>query len=262
MQTLVIPLLEEHIRFFRKFGYVAVPDVLSPDELGRIRAAVDDAQTRRFDSLHDGTGRDTNYDAVFHQKCNLWQVHEGIRAYTLAPKIAEMALRLLDVNGVRVFHDQTLVKQPGGAKPTPFHQDLSYWPIQEDQAITTWTALDDVDERNSCLLYVPGSHTWGRFGGNDFTTPRDVSDLAPEHDKEVEIVPVPCAAGTVLFHHGLTFHGSTPNVTDRARRAMVIHYMADGVHYTGLEHFATDHAGLEVGDPMTSDDHFPLTARR
>jgi ectoine hydroxylase-related dioxygenase (phytanoyl-CoA dioxygenase family) len=265
MQTqMKTPLTEEHVRFFREQGYVVVPDALSAEELSRIRAAVDDASERRFDSQHDGTGRDPRYDAVFHQKCNLWQVHEGIREYTLSPKIAEMARTLLGVDGVRVFHDQTLVKQPGGAKPTPFHQDLSYWPIEENLAITSWTALDDVNEQNSCLLYVPKSHTWGRFGFNDFTTPRSVAemvrDFAPQYDKDVEIVPIPCSAGSVLFHHGLTFHGSTPNVTDRARRAMVIHYMADGVHYTGLDHFATNLANLSVGDPLTDDALFPLTA--
>jgi ectoine hydroxylase-related dioxygenase (phytanoyl-CoA dioxygenase family) len=254
------PLNEEQVQFYRENGYLVVPNVLSPEELANIREAVDDAYSRRYESAHDNTGRDERYDAVFHQKVNLWQVHEGIRRHTFDKRIAAMARQLLDVPALRLWHDQTLVKQPGAPTPTPFHQDLPYWPMVDEPAITAWTALDDVDEPNSCMQYVPGSHTWGRYPGNDFTDPDEVAKIATDHADECVAVSAPVPAGSVIFHHSLTFHGATANVTDKARRAMIIHYMADGMRFNGKGHLVPCLHSLQPGDAMNDDEIWPVLA--
>ena len=255
------PLSEQDVQFYRENGYVPVHNVLTPEELAGIRAAVDDAYSQKYSSEHDNTGRDPRYDAVFHQKVNLWQIHEGIRKHTFNERIAAMARQLLDVPALRVWHDQTLVKPPGAPMPTPFHQDLPYWPMADEPAITAWTALDDVDESNSCMQYVPKSQRWGKYPGNDFTAPSDLAAMAPDHADECVAVSAPVPAGSVIFHHSLTFHGATPNVSDKSRRAMIIHYMADGMRFNGSGHMVTALTSLKPGDPMEDDDLWPIVAR-
>ncbi|HEY3269522.1 MAG TPA: phytanoyl-CoA dioxygenase family protein [Armatimonadota bacterium] len=250
----------EEARFYSRAGYLVKPNVLTAEELASLRQAVDEASATRYDVAHDGTGRDARYDAVFHQKVNLWQVHPGIRRHTFTPRIAEMARVLMGVRAVRLWHDQLLVKQPGQPTPTPFHQDLTYWPMEQDLAMTAWTALDDVDESNSCMQYIPGSHQWGVYDAVDFMSPQGVAEVAKGHEADCVAVSAPVPAGSVIFHHSLTFHGATANVTDRPRRAMIIHYQADGVTFNGRAHIVSDVAGLTKGEPIAGHGLWPILA--
>ena len=45
--------------------------------------------------------------------------------------LAEVAGRLMGARRVRFFYDQVFVKEPGSVSPTPWHQDLPYWPLRE-----------------------------------------------------------------------------------------------------------------------------------
>ena len=65
-----------------------------------------------------------------------------------APRFAEVAARLLGVEGVRLYHDQGLFKEPGGG-PTPWHQDGYYWPLDTERTITLWMPLVDVPPRSA-----------------------------------------------------------------------------------------------------------------
>jgi ectoine hydroxylase-related dioxygenase (phytanoyl-CoA dioxygenase family) len=256
-----VTLTEDQLHFYREQGYLIVPDVWTPNELESIRSAVDEAYVMRFDNAHDSVGSNPQYDQVFQQKVNLWQVHEGIRRHTFSPKLAELARQITGADAIRLWHDQTLVKQPGGNLPTPYHQDLTYWPMIQDGALTAWTALDDVNERNACLRYVPGSHKWGMFEGVDFTDPKDVPEIVGDHADEVREALAVMSAGSVVFHHCLTFHGATANVTDKPRRAMIVHYHPDGTQYNGKPHIVSDGRGLSLGDPLSDDEMWPILAR-
>ena len=44
------------------------------------------------------------------------------------------------VEGVRLYHDQALNKEPGGGY-TPWHCDAYYWPVQSDKIVTAWVPL-------------------------------------------------------------------------------------------------------------------------
>ena len=44
---------------------------------------------------------------------------------------------------------------------TGWHTDQPYWPII-GPVITTWIALDYVDDENGALEFIPGSHRWGK----------------------------------------------------------------------------------------------------
>ncbi len=75
----------------------------------------------------------------------------------LDPRIGRMAAELAGVDGVRVWHDQALIKRPY-ANPTAFHLDAPYWSFTSRDAISIWIALDDATEANGCLYFFPGSH--------------------------------------------------------------------------------------------------------
>src|SRR5208283_1432214 len=86
--------------------------------------------------------RDT-YGKAFLKGMNLWVKDEGVKQFVLARRFAKLAAQLLGVDGVRVYHDQALLKEPGGGL-TPWHQDQHYWPLATDKTITMWMPLADV----------------------------------------------------------------------------------------------------------------------
>jgi ectoine hydroxylase-related dioxygenase (phytanoyl-CoA dioxygenase family) len=252
------PLTDEQIAFFRENGFVQLDHVLSAEELAALRAAADEVLRRRYDSRVETSAANPEYEKVFVQKVNLWRVHEGIRRYVLNPRLAEIARRLIGTSRIRLWHDHLLTKMPGDSKPSPWHQDRPYWPMNGYDQLSCWMALDDVDERNGCMQFIPGSHLWGELEPVNLVNPQDIFALVP--DKPVKPAYIArMKAGSCTFHHGLTFHYASANQTDRPRRAMVTIYMADGTTYNGKPHVVTDGLGLQLGAPLVGE-LFPVLA--
>jgi phytanoyl-CoA hydroxylase len=255
------PLTDEQIQFYRQNGYVKLEDVLSLEELEGLRRSVDEVRQKKFNSSIEVSADKPEYEKVFVQKVNVWRVHEGIRAYTFNPKIADIARRLVGVERIRLWHDQILVKMPGDSKHTEWHQDYPYWPMNEMGQLSCWMALDDVDEDNGCMQFIPGSQRWGALDPIELDNPQDIFNMVPEKEiKELTPVPVPLKAGSCTFHNALTFHYAGPNRTERPRRAMVTIFMPDGVVYNGKPHVVTDSLDLEVGKPLAGH-MFPILAQ-
>ena len=245
------PISEEQRRFYQENGYIQLFNVLSEEELERLRAALEDVMQVRLDRQHDMTGNEI-MDKIFLQKVNLWQAHAGIRQYTFSHKIADIARQLSGARKIRLWHDHALVKMPGDSKPSAWHQDHPYWPMQETGAFSCWMALDDVNEKNGCMAFVPGTHKLGRLEPIRLGDPQGLFALvppdAPVREFKAQFQPMP--AGSCTFHDGLTFHYAGPNTTDRQRRAFITIYMPDEIHYNGASHIVTDDLGLRVGDPL------------
>jgi len=65
--------------------------------------------------------------------------------------------------------------------------------------------------------------------------------------------------GGCTFHHGLTIHGNSPNITDEPRVVLAIIYMPDGITYLRKPHVVTDPLNLREGQPL-SGEAFPILA--
>lgn len=257
------PLTEEQIAFYQENGFIQLDGVLTPEELEAVRQAVDEAVTQPLKyAIHNSAGR-SDYEKVFVQKVNLWRDHEGVREFVHSSRLAEIARRLARARAVRLWHDHALIKMPGNdSRPSPWHQDLPYWPMNEEGALSCWMALDDVDETNGCMSFIPKSHRVGRLPGINLVTPQDIfSMIPPEKQNVIEKQPYVARmrAGSCTFHNGLTFHYAPPNRSERPRRAMIIIYMIDGTTYNGKRHICTDPLNLEIGAPLEGD-FFPLLA--
>lgn len=249
-ERLVDPALVEA---FQRDGFVVVPDLLTPDEVARYDEAVTAAV--RFRTRDDDVPLEqkSRYQQSFIQCMNLWEDHPEVRPLTFHPKLARAAAELLQVDAIRVWHDQALYKQAGG-RPTDAHQDHPYWPIKETSSVTAWIPFQGSTLANGALGYLPGTHAIGlrRFVNIFFGEPRDI--LSDPEVAGIEPVFLEVPAGSVAYHHGLTVHLAKPNTTDRDRAVHTVIYFPDG-HTRGYPHphFAVDRAGIEVGEPIDSD---------
>lgn len=248
---------EDQISFYRDNGFVQINDVISSEELTELRDALEEALANSAQqSVQTSDSKDLYY-RVLNQRVNTWRDHGIMAKYVLHSRFAEFAKALSGAGGIRLFHDHALLKMPGDSKPTPWHQDLPYWPMKTldgpvwSGPLSIWIALDDVDEHNGCMMFVPTSHTIGKLTGIDLVHPQDIFEYAKESNvSERQPVIVPMKAGSCTFHNGLTFHYAHANVTSRPRRALAIIYMPDGTIYTGTNHVVTDNTGQIAESPF------------
>lgn len=114
-------------------------------------------------------------------------------------------------------------KPPQTSKPTPPHQDGYYFMIQPCNAVTMWFALDEVDEENGCVRYVPGSQRQPMRKHSRTTTlgfSQGIAEYPTPSDSEREIA-IPASPGDLLVHHAMTIHRADANRSaDRSRRSL------------------------------------------
>jgi ectoine hydroxylase-related dioxygenase (phytanoyl-CoA dioxygenase family) len=239
---------------FRRDGFVVVPDLLRADELRAFGAAVDEGVARR--SRHDtrAVAEKTPYEQSFVQCQNLWEDCAEVRPLTFHPALAETAARLLGVGAVRLWHDQALYKEAGGRETDP-HQDHPYWPIVESDTVTAWIPFDGSTLESGAMGYLPGSHRLGVREFVDIFTGSGEDPLTRRELREMEPTFVEVPAGSVAFHHGLTFHLAKPNLTGTVRRVHTVIYFADGsTRGAGrFPHPSVERAGIAMGAVIASD---------
>lgn len=263
MNTLLSP---EQIATYQENGFIVIDNFLTDNELQQWRTYVDEAIEQRADrKLADGRMRDGDayYDKVFVQRINLWQDHDGMRELMHDKHLGKMAATLAGVDGIRIWHDQALVKMPWG-NPTGWHLDNPYWSFSSRNAISIWVALDDATLHNGCLYFIPGSHKTATYDNTDIG--QNIGDLFEVYTDWAtqEAIPAPMKAGSCSFHNGLVAHGAGANMTPGKRRAMTCAYMPDGSTFNGTQNILPPEyfASLTVGDTLDNNDLNPLIYHR
>lgn len=254
-------LASETVHMYEENGFVQVDDVLDAQDISDLKEYMEEAMSTKGDrSLHTDKHKG-NYYKVLNQKVNVWRDHGGIAQFSFHPKLAQMAMELSKAKGIQLFHDHALWKMPQDSKPTPWHQDFPYWPMNENGALSIWIPLDDVDEQNGCMMFVPGSHKAGKLRGIDLVNPENILDQIRGTEIETtKPIKVPLKAGSCTFHHGLTFHYAHSNQTEHPRRVLALIYMPVGTTYNGKPHAVTDGLNLVKNEPIRGG-LFPVLTR-
>lgn len=249
------PLLAQRvIDEFDANGFVVTEKTLSNDELDTFGSAVDAAVQRRTADDHRSLDEKSSYEQSFIQCMRLWETDPDVQPLTFHPALAQAAAELLGVESVRLWQDQALYKEPGG-RITDAHQDAPFWPVGTAPMITAWIPFDGSSAAQGSTGYVPGSHKLGPLKRVNLTRTTEAYDiLADPLLADSEPVHLEAAKGSVVWHHGLTVHNATPNVTDKVRRVFTVVYLADGFPRTEpWPSFPLDRAGVAVGESMGGD---------
>jgi ectoine hydroxylase-related dioxygenase (phytanoyl-CoA dioxygenase family) len=263
MNTTLTP---EQIQSYRTNGFVAHRQFLAPAEVAELKQAVLDSVTEMNRKRQKVAGGDTDikeednhYAKVFTQRLNLWRINPTVKRYMLHPDLGRMMCQLEDVKGYRVWHDQTLIKEPFG-NPTAWHLDNPYWSFYSRHAISIWIALEDATYENGCMWFIPGSLA---LASNDNSgIGYNMADLFKIYPKMAEIDPigVPMKAGDCSFHNGLVAHGAGANMTRGRRIAMTCAYMPVGSTFNGQRNVLPKSyfESLKKGDLLANDDWNPV----
>ena len=218
---------QQQIDQFQRDGHILLRGVATAGEVAGYRPVILAARDRLGPEPTPLDQRDT-YGKAFLKGMNLWAADAGVRGFVLARRFAKIAADLLGVDGVRVYHDQALLKEPGGGM-TPWHQDQHYWPLDTDKTITMWMPLVDIAPDMGTMRFASGSHRERYLGdipiGDE--SERTFDEFIRSRGFSVAATPS-MQAGDATFHYGWTLHGAAANSTDRTREAMTIIWFADG----------------------------------
>jgi ectoine hydroxylase-related dioxygenase (phytanoyl-CoA dioxygenase family) len=221
------PISPEQARRFREDGHILLRGLATREETEAYLPVILDARDRFGPQATPLAERDT-YGKAFLKGSNLWEHDTAAARFVLARRFAKVAADLLGVSGVRIYHDQALIKEAGGG-PTPWHQDQHYWPLATDDTITMWMPLVDVSPEMGTMHFASGSHRAGYLGDMRISDASEAWFAEYVRERGLPVSPpADMRAGDATFHYGWTLHGAPGNRTDRTRIVMTVIWHADG----------------------------------
>ncbi len=226
---------EDDVAFFHENGYLAGVRILTDEQVDLLRGELaeltqpDHPGHHLFHEFHSNESPDPS-QILFHA-LGAWRIAPGFHDMLWNPAWTVPASQLLR-GAVRFWHDQLFCKPAEDGGVVAWHQDYSYWTRTKPMThLTCWIGLDDANEENGCLRYIPGSHEWELLPVTGLAGDMDAIQqvLTDEQKAAFQPVSIELKKGEASFHHPLLVHGSYENRSERPRRATVINAFRDGV---------------------------------
>jgi len=213
----------EQVAHYQHYRYIKLKEVLNEETLNFFNKAI----TERVHLMNENTTpleERSTYGKAFLQLFNLWQEDEVIKQLIFSKRLGKLASDLMQVEGVRLYHDQALFKEGGGGI-TPWHADQYYWPLETDKTITAWIPLQETPLELGPLEFSAGSHEI--VEGRELEIGDESEVLIQQKLKITDFKHViePFDAGEISFHSGWVFHRAGANTTHEMRKVMTIIYM-------------------------------------
>jgi hypothetical protein len=221
---------------FGREGFLTFPQLASADTVASLGEVYDAMLEGRIDV----SATDHPLGLLTRQIMMPRAYHDIFRANAALDAGREIAKALLRTDDPRPVFDMLIYKEPGQAAETPWHQDFSYTEmphapagahIPADEVVQFWLALDDVDEENGCMHFVPGAHRRPMLehyvaGGPADYSQRLLAIRDPEKILDLgSAVACPLRAGGATVHNYGTPHYTSGNRTrDRRRRAYIFNF--------------------------------------
>ncbi|TPV35358.1 phytanoyl-CoA dioxygenase family protein [Paucihalobacter ruber] len=213
----------EQIDFYHQNRYIKLKNVLDAETLNHFNLAIS-KKVNELNKEYQPLEERSTYGKAFLQLFNLWEQDKAIKELIFSKRLAKIASDLMQIEGVRLYHDQALFKEAGGGI-TPWHADQHYWPLSTDKTITAWIPLQATPLEMGPLEFSAGSH--------EILEGRELSigdDSEVQIEKRLKVtdykhVIEPFDAGEISYHSGWVFHRAGANTTNQMRKVMTIIYM-------------------------------------
>src|SRR6476469_7963736 len=206
---------------FDRDGYLFFPGLFSPEETRTLTEAVPELYSRR-DAFNV---REKGSDAV----------RTNFAAHLVSEPFARLALHQFKINGKMAFEGDVW----------QWHQDYGTW-LNDDQmpterAMNVAIFLDDVNEYNGPLMFIPGSHKKGVVDARHDLTTTSYPLWTVDNDliaqlvtraggKDGGIVSPKGPAGSMILFHSCLVHASTSNLSPWNRVSVYLSLCAVSNH--------------------------------
>jgi ectoine hydroxylase len=238
MDHSIMKLTAHEITAYKRDGYLVQDQALSEEATDLLLARTMSFQAQTYPG--HVLEKDGKTYRAFHG-CHLYD--DAYKELIRAPQFLEPAQQLLD-DHVYIHQLKVNVKQAFSGEMWPWHQDYIYW-RNEDNIPTSNIAsvmifLDDVDQFNGPLFFIPGSH---EIGCVDAPKAEDAPEgwqgnvsAALTYQIDGPLVTRLVASGglfaatgkkgTAVWFHGNLVHASPPNISPHNRRIAILTYNA------------------------------------
>jgi ectoine hydroxylase-related dioxygenase (phytanoyl-CoA dioxygenase family) len=191
---------EADLAALQRDGYVILPDLLTPAELGEIRDAVAPLLDRHGRNGFEGRLTQRVYSVLNKTRtCDRIADHPRVLALLDRLFLPNYLLSMLQVINILPGEQAQLL-----------HTDDGFYPLPRPRAAlgaaTIW-AIDDFTADNGATDILPGSHLWGQ--------------RTPE---ETQRKPVVMKAGSCVFFLSTLWHGGGANRSAAPRLAVTAQY--------------------------------------
>lgn len=249
-------LSQEQIAFYKKNKFIKLKQVLDEKTVAHFNEII----TKKVEELNTISlplEKRSTYGKAFLQLMNLWVEDEEIKRLVFSKRIAQIATELMEVEGVRLYHDQALYKEAGGGI-TPWHADQYYWPLSSDKTITAWIPLQATPLEMGPLEFSAGSHQI--LEGRDLAIGDESEKIIHQRLRVTDFPHIIEAfdVGEVSFHSGWIFHRAGANTTTATRKVITIIYMDKDMKLKKPENAGQQNdwdtwcPGAEIGEVIAS----------
>lgn len=227
-------LSQEQLNFWDDNGFLLLSGHLKPTQVREI-----EQWTQTLSDLPETPGKWMKYfersssDRAKRLLCrveNFIPYHPGFEAF-LSDDVKIGILSELMREKAVLFKEKINFKLPGGAG-FKHHQDApAFTTFNQHYHITMMVAVDPSTVENGCLEVLPGRHREGILPQDaDGTLRQDLIDAA-------DWVPVVMQPGDILLFDSYLPHGSAPNRSAAARRALYVTYNRESEGSRRTEYF-------------------------
>ena len=189
-------------------GYLALPELMSPDLLRALRDRVEEL----FAEEGAQSGSEFKQEPGARRLANLVNKGRIFEDVIVTPAVLECMAHVLGPQ-FKLSSVNVRSTNPYSEADQPMHCDSGALPDERGYSVcnSVWM-LDDFTAENGATRMVPGSHRWRRL------PPPEMYEAHPEQQL------VTGAAGTVVVMNAHMWHGGTANRTAAPRRAMHVYY--------------------------------------
>ncbi len=203
---------------YERDGYVSGVDILSATEAAEHRAALEQAEMAR---------------GPMHYKAKVHTIMRSPLALATHPNVLDVVEALIGPD-ILLYDVEYIIKEPRTESHVSWHQDLTFWGLDDDAQVSLWLALSPATAQSGCMRMIPGSHLSGRINHRTTDDQNNVLLQGQTVDgvDEAAANMCPLQPGQASFHHGWTLHASMPNLSDDRRIGLNAQYLAPHVRQT------------------------------
>lgn len=150
--------------------------------------------------------------------------------------IPDIAIGLFSSNNLWLLYEQIWFKDTNSRR-TPWHQDMSYWPLEGDDLCVMWVPLTPVSQ-DTTLEFVKGSHRGPLYNPSAFSAQDESANLFRSADyptlpnieanrEQWPIVSWAAQPGDVVIFHPAMLHGGAPTYAGQPRRTLSLRFFGE-----------------------------------
>jgi ectoine hydroxylase-related dioxygenase (phytanoyl-CoA dioxygenase family) len=243
----------EQLNFYKKNGYLIISNFISPFKLDQLNA--------RYTALRKNLARQSfllelDYENEISQVRDIWKYDKYFEKLILEDEIAHTVPLFFNEGSCRLLHDHIINKPIGNNGVIPWHQDYTYWPIDNPNGLSFWLPFSDLGSTSGVLEVIPKSHTFGEEQPIDFMN--DVKYFSPNEIKYLTV-----KKGDLVVLDALTWHRTSMNTSTITRNAYISLWIPTNSRYAPEHaswHPVNDNIKVKNGE-ILNEDWFPVIGK-